>query len=355
MSQTINYSLCWEDQDILKILHQDGHEILIVGSGGCLSLSSLAYKNVSLHLVEINELQNKLIRLKVCAFNNLSFENCMYFFGTFSPPKEYRDRLDIFWQLSDHLSSDDRKYWKSNLKMVSKGLIHIGKWERYLQTWNRYFLPAAIGRRTIDDFINSNNIQEQKNIYKRKVDRFLHRLILRTFASKMIQSRFGRHPDLLKYFNDSPGDIFYKRLEKAWCKIPIVKNYYFRYMLESHYRRSMTLPDWAIKENYNIINKRTSNISFHSNSMMEYLLQTDKTFDMIYISNITDTFNQKESSALFQQCASHLKRDGKLVIWNNLVERKPSEKFLLMEELSHSISKNRLATYYGYFGVYGLR
>ena len=100
MSQTINYSLCWEDQDILKILHQDGHEILIVGSGGCLSLSSLAYKNVSLHLVEINELQNKLIRLKVCAFNNLSFENCMYFFGTFAPPKEYRDRLDIFWQLS---------------------------------------------------------------------------------------------------------------------------------------------------------------------------------------------------------------------------------------------------------------
>ena len=79
MSQTINYSLCWEDQDILKFLHQDGHEILIVGSGGCLSLSSLAYKNVSLHLVEINELQNKLIRLKVCAFNNLSFENCMYF------------------------------------------------------------------------------------------------------------------------------------------------------------------------------------------------------------------------------------------------------------------------------------
>jgi spermidine synthase len=89
--------------------------------------------------------------------------------------------------------------------------------------------------------------------------------------------------------------------------------------------------------------------------MMEYLLQTDKNFDMIYISNITDTLDQKESSALFQQCASHLKRDGKLVIWNNLVERKPSEHFLLMEELSHSISKNRLATYYGYFGVYGLR
>ena len=108
---------------ILKILHQDGHEILIVGSGGCLSLSSLAYKNVSLHLVEINELQNKLIRLKVCAFNNLSFENCMYFFGTFTPPKEYRDRLDIFWKLSNYLSSDDRKYWKSNLKMVSQKIF----------------------------------------------------------------------------------------------------------------------------------------------------------------------------------------------------------------------------------------
>ena len=43
-----------------------------------------------------NELQNKLIRLKSCAFQNLSFENCMSFLGTFSPPKFDQNRLKIF-------------------------------------------------------------------------------------------------------------------------------------------------------------------------------------------------------------------------------------------------------------------
>ena len=70
MSRTINYSLCWEDQDILKILHQKGHEILMIGSGGCLSFSSLAFQDVSAHIVDVNDLQIKLIRLKVCAFKN---------------------------------------------------------------------------------------------------------------------------------------------------------------------------------------------------------------------------------------------------------------------------------------------
>ena len=355
MSHTINYSLCWEDQDILKILHQEGHEILIIGSAGCLSLSSLAFQDVRLHIIDINELQIKLIRLKVCAFNNLNYDDCMYFFGTFTPPKKSIERVDILLYLLQYLPKDDQNFWKLNKKTITKGLIHIGKWERYIRTWNKYFLPLVLGKRTITDFINSNKIEDQISIYNNKIDNFYYQLIFKTFTSKIIQSRFGRHPDLLKHFKDSPGDIWYARLEKAWCEIPIIKNYFFRYILESHYRESMTLPDWAIRENYDIISKRTSNLSFHTNSLTEYLFNTDKNFDMIYISNITDALNQRESDILFKQCAASLKKEGKLVIWNNLVKRKPFKSFLLMEELSHIISKHRIASYYGYFGVYQLK
>ena len=355
MSHTINYSLCWEDQDILKILHQEGHEILIIGSAGCLSLSSLAFQDVRLHIIDINELQIKLIRLKVCAFNNLNYDDCMYFFGTFTPPKKFIERVDILLYLLQYLPKDDQNFWKLNKKTIEKGLIHIGKWERYIRTWNKYFLPLVLSKKTIDDFINSNKIEDQISIYKSKIDKFHYRLIFKTFTSKIIQSRFGRHPDLLKHFKDSPGDIWHDRLEKAWCEIPIIKNYFFRYILESHYRESMTLPDWAIRENYDIISKRTSNLSFHTNSLTEYLFNTDKNFDMIYISNITDALNQRESDILFKQCAASLKKEGKLVIWNNLVKRKPFKSFLLMEELSHIISKHRIASYYGYFGVYQLK
>tara|TARA_B100000886_G_scaffold337097_1_gene297151 strand:+ start:77 stop:1144 length:1068 start_codon:yes stop_codon:yes gene_type:complete len=355
MSQTINYSLCWEDQDILKVLHQEGHDILIIGSGGCLSLSSLAIQDVRMHIIDINELQIKLIKLKVCAFNNLSYDDCMYFFGTFTPPKKSVKRIDILLHLLEYLPKNDQSFWKLNRNSITKGLIHIGKWERYIRIWNKYFLPLVVGHKTITDFINSNKIEDQISIYNNKIDNFYYQLIFKTFTSKIIQSRFGRHPDLLKHFKDSPGDIWHDRLKKAWCKIPIFKNYFFRYILESHYRESMALPNWAIRENYDIISKRTSNVSFYTNSLTEYLLNTDKNFDMIYISNITDTLDQRESDILFNQCAASLKKEGKLIIWNNLVERKPLKNFLLMNQLSNTISKSRIASYYGYFGVYQLK
>ena len=106
MPRTINYSLCWEDQDILKILHQEGHEILMIGSGGCLSFSSLAFQDVIAHIVDVNELQIKLIRLKVCAFKNLNYDECMYFFGTFTPPKKSLDRINILLHLLKYLPED---------------------------------------------------------------------------------------------------------------------------------------------------------------------------------------------------------------------------------------------------------
>ena len=80
----------------------------MIGSGGCLSFSSLAFQDVRAHIVDVNELQIKLIRLKVCAFNNLNYDECMYFFGTFTPPKKSLDRIDILLHLLEYLPKDNQ-------------------------------------------------------------------------------------------------------------------------------------------------------------------------------------------------------------------------------------------------------
>ena len=355
MFDNINYSLCWEDNSILKILLRDRHKVLMVGSGGCLTFSSLSYNNVEIDVVEINELQNKLIRLKSCAFQNLSFENCMSFLGTFSPPNFDQNKLKLFQKIASYLSDEDRSYWNSKLDIIANGLIHCGKWEKYLHLWNSYFLPLAVGKKTINAFISSENIDQQQKLYEKKINVLLDRFLIRILASKTMQSRFGRHPDLLKHFKGSPGKVFYERLKRAWCEIPIAKNYYFRYMLESYYRKSMSLPEWAIKENFISIRKRIKNISYYSNDLTQFLSDTSKTYDMIYISNITDTMTIDESTLLFKQCALHLNLNGKLIIWNNLIKRKPLTDFELIEDISALIEKNRLATYYGFFGAYKLK
>jgi len=107
---------------------------------------------------------------------------------------------------------------------------------------------------------------DQENIYYNKIDNWRYRLIFKTFFGKMIMKRRGRHPDLLKYIDEKPNEVFYNRSKRAWYKLPIDKNYYLRYILEGYFNPSLNLPPWAIETNYDKIKKRTSNLEYyHSN------------------------------------------------------------------------------------------
>ena len=76
---------------------------------------------------------------------------------------------------------------------------------------------------------------------------------------------------------------------------------------------------------------------------------------MIYVSNIAETMNKKESSLLFDLCAKRLNKGGKLVVWNNMVERKPDDLWQLEGNLTRDLWEKRLSSFYGYFGVYSLK
>jgi len=354
MNERISYSLCWEDADVLQVLNKDKNRALLVSSGGCLALSSIANNDLDIETVEKNLSQNCLLRLKFSAIQHLNYDDCMHFFGVFSRPNEVKNRLEIYEKISKDLSREDQKFWKINKNSILRGIVHAGKWEKYVLAWNTYFLSVVVGKKNINNFILSENIKDQKTIFYKKIDNFFHRLIFRLFNNKKIQSRYGRHPDLLKFANDSPGKIFYERLKRSWCDISIRKNYLFRYILESHYRQDMPLPEWAIKKNYNIIRNRLSKISLNDKDMISYLKKNKSPFDLIHLSNITDTMSIEVSKLLFLLCAKNLKTNGKLVIWNNLVKREPSNGFKLVEGLSSVLDKNRLATYYGSIGVHEL-
>ena len=355
MNEEISYSLCWEDADFLHALNKDNSKALLVASGGCLALSSLANKDLNIETVEKNLLQNALLRLKLSAIQHLNYDDCMHFFGVFSRPYEVKNRLEIYEKISEDLSRQDQKFWEMNKNSIMKGIVHSGKWEKYVLAWNTYFLSIAVGRKNINNFILSENINDQKKFFFKKIDNFFHRLIFRLFNNKKIQSRYGRHPDLLKFTSDSPGKIFYERLKRAWCDISIKKNYLFRYILESHYRQDMPLPEWAIKKNYNIIRNRLSKISINEKDMITYLKNNKGKFNLIHLSNITDTMSNEESQLLFSLCAKHLNTNGKLVVWNNLVRRAPSHNFKLIEDITTLLKENRLATYYGSIEVYEVK
>jgi len=113
LTEDILYSLVWEDTDVVKEISKDGDRNILIGSAGCLALSTLAYHNVNLKIVDINEEQLKLIRLKINAYKYLNYNDCMFFLGVFTPPNNNNRRLELFNQISDYLSTKDVQYWKN--------------------------------------------------------------------------------------------------------------------------------------------------------------------------------------------------------------------------------------------------
>ena len=102
------------------------------------------------------------------------------------------------------------------------------------------------------------------------------------------------------------------------------------------------------KKNYNIIRK----ISINEKDMITYLKNNKGKFNLIHLSNITDTMSNEESIIIL---AKHLNTNGKLVVWNNLVRRAPSHNFKLIEDITTLLKENRLATYYGSIEVYEVK
>ena len=110
-----------------------------------------------------------------------------------------------------------------------------------------------------------------------------------------------------------------------------------------------------MKKNYEKIKKRISNIEYHHSNLIDLLKNLESNYDMIYVSNIAETMGKEESTQLFDLCAKRLNKYGKLIIWNNMVERKPDDQWEFEESLANQLWEKRLSSFYGFFGVYSLK
>ena len=128
-----------------------------------------------------------------------------------------------------------------------------------------------------------------------------------------------------------------------------------RYILQGYFDPSLNLPPWAMKKNYEKIKKRISNIEYHHSNLIDLLKNLESNYDMIYVSNIAETMGKEESTQLFDLCAKRLNKSGKLIIWNNMVERKPDDQWEFEESLANQLWEKRLSSFYGFFGVYSLK
>jgi len=81
--------------------------------------------------------QIALCELKLAAIAELEWADFAAFLGALP----CRDRREIFASLKAQLTPFARAYWKAHLGLISRGVIHTGKFERYFTLFRRWVLP----------------------------------------------------------------------------------------------------------------------------------------------------------------------------------------------------------------------
>ena len=181
----ILYAQCWEDPEMDRIAFntKPGDTIFSITSGGCNALAFLLDDPAKVICLDMNRFQNYLLSLKISAFKTLGYNETLEFFGVQSSDR----RWELYEKLKPILSEEEQLYWNNKKADINRGIIHCGKYERYMHLLKRVF-RILVGKKIISELFNASSIEEQRILFKNKWDNFKWRLFCRIFLSRAFAS-----------------------------------------------------------------------------------------------------------------------------------------------------------------------
>lgn len=234
----IAYGQCWEDPDTvrkaLRITPED--DVLAITSGGCNVLALILDQPRSITAVDVNPAQNHLLELKRASIAHLAADEVHQFLGA----RPSVDRPALYQTLSNALSPSARSFWDAHANQIVRGIIHSGRFERYLQVFRDRVLPLVHHRRDVSELVRPKSLEQQRLFYDQVWNTYRWRAVVRLFFSRGLLSRFGRHPGAFKHarVQDVSG-CYLRRARHALRDIPVATNYFLQYMATGQYRTAL--------------------------------------------------------------------------------------------------------------------
>lgn len=322
MEPTIHYSQCWEDPAVLRQALQVGpsDDVLSITSGGCNTLTLLLDNPRSVTAVDVNAGQNYLLELKIAALRSLTHDEFLAFLGV----RPSRRRLDYFERLGRLLSPAARAWWAKRPRDVAAGVIHVGRFERYLRIFRRWVLPLVASRQTVAELLALESTAQQEAFYRQRWDSWRWRLLVKLFFSQPVMQRFGRRSQLFDQADvKAVGAHYLARARAALTAIPVKSNYFIAYILQGSYADGC-LPPYLQPENFDCLRERVGRVEIVTADLREFLRQTPaQAYAKFNLSDVFEAMTPAGAADVFGQLARVGRSGGVLAYWNNLAARQP--------------------------------
>ena len=321
MKRQINYSMCWEDPNlVLSALEVSSKDIVLSIVSGGENLFALLQKNPKkLIAIDSNRYQIYLVKLKIAAIKELDFEQFIEFIGF----KDCNTRLEYFNKCKKHLNDEDIEFWNKNITYINEGLIHCGKFEFYLRLFRKFILSLVLSKKKINYYLSLQSIEEQEKFYLKYWNNLRWRFLFKVFFSKTIMELFGRDK---KYFEQNKiknvASHFYHNAKKGIVKIPIKDNFFMYMILTGTILTPFQYHPYLDKDNFLKLKKKVDKIMFIHDDLLNFLTNYGGKINKYALSDIFE----KDSQDAYEKTISLISKKSaigsRLCYWNNLVKRK---------------------------------
>lgn len=315
----ILYAQCWEDPQIDRAAFNINSKdvVFTITSGGCNALTFLLDNPRKVLAIDLNPHQNYLLELKIAAMKSLSYDEVLQLMGI----RKSTSRIKLYKESRNQLSNAAQVFWDDHLREIKMGLIHSGRYEKYMRLLRR-ILIILIGKRTINRLFSASDASEKQMIYNKKWDNMRWKLFTRVFLSRQIMS-FLFTSDFFTYLDKkfSFGKNFSEKVKRAVTKLPLAENYFLTYILYGNYNQEH-LPPYLQRNNYEKIQSRLNRIEIITGNCSDYFGNlSDYTISKFNFTNIFEWMSAEEFEKLLNETI-RVAKNNSIITYRNLLVRR---------------------------------
>lgn len=317
----IRYASVWEDADVLMEAlapRAAGGRFLSVSSAGDNALALLALAPDEVVAVDLNPAQLACLELRVAALRRLDDEELLSFLGV-TPSS---GRAEVFRGLRTELSGESRAFWDAHPRLVEEGIVHAGRFERYLRAFRRWVLPLVHPKRRLDALRAGRSPEAQRRFYAEEWDTWRWRLLFRLFFSRAVMGRMGRDPALFDHVEGTVGERILARTRYALSELPARENPYLAYIMTGTYPPE-ALPSYLRPENVPRIRANLERLRCARGGVEA----AEGPFDGFNLSDVFEYMAPAEHERVYGELLSRSRPGARLVYWNMLAPRACPEAF----------------------------
>jgi S-adenosylmethionine-diacylglycerol 3-amino-3-carboxypropyl transferase len=341
----VRYANVWEDADILcEALGPAarGGRLLSIASAGDNVLALLTLDPAEVVAVDWSAPQLACLDLRMAAFRHLEDAALLGFLGV-SPSME---RLAVYRRLRGELSAGARAFWDARPNSVARGVIHAGKFERYLRAFRRLALPLIHPSWKVEQLRKPRSRDEREQFYDRSWDTWRWRCLFRLFFSRALMGRLGRDPTFFAHVDGPVGVRILERTRYALTTLPVDSNPYLTYITTGSFT-PQALPRYLRPCCTAAIRARLDRVRLVEGSMDGV---AEGSFDGFNLSDAFEYMSPAEHERSYAALLDRANPGARLVYWNLLVPRacpaSQAQRVRVLTDLAGDLHARDMAWFY---------